>query len=214
MPIKLPVRVQARDPHGEAWEEMASCEDASATGVRLRLVHPVRRGQVLHLSLPLPPRFRQYDMIDASYRVYALVRHAKPGPAGAAFVGAVFLGRNPPRASDDVLPDELYLMPGDPVRERSGPLLALRLEAEHAPGGVAVEERAHAEVLSPRTARVSSNRLPVFKGALVTVSEVDGDFTSRAEVSAIAIGADQKPTLTLTFLDRVLPERLLPEGGG
>jgi hypothetical protein len=189
---------------------MAFCEDASPTGLRLRVVHPLRRGQVLHLSVPLPARFRQYDLTDASYRVYALVRHVRPGP-GAAFVGAVFLGRQPPRASDETLPNELYLLPGDPVHERLGPLLAMRLEAEHAPGGVPVEERSVAEVHGPRLASVTCQRLPVTRGAILTVREVDGGFASRAEVSGIAIGADQAPRLQLTFLDQPLPGRLLPE---
>src|SRR5512143_2808799 len=83
VPMKLPVRVQGRDADGTAWEEMATCEDGSAGGVGLRFNRTVVLGQVLHLSLPLPERFRQYDLTDPSYRLPALVRNVRPVPGGA-----------------------------------------------------------------------------------------------------------------------------------
>ena len=86
VPMKLPVRVQGRESDGTTWEEMSTCEDASAGGLGLKLNRPVVLGQVLHLSLPLPQRFRQYDLTDPSYRVYTLVRNVRPAarrrPAG------------------------------------------------------------------------------------------------------------------------------------
>ena len=145
--MKLPVRVQGRESDGTAWQEMSSCEDASAGGVGLTLTRPVVLGQVLHLSLPLPQRFRQYDLTDPSYRVYALVRNVRPAPGGGVRIGALFLGKQPPRGAQS-LPGELFLMPGDPtpVERRKFPRhvarLSLRLGAENAPGGVAVEENA------------------------------------------------------------------------
>ena len=111
VPLKLPVRVQGRDADGAGWEEMSTCEDASLGGVALLVSHPVRPGQVLHLSVPLPQRFRQYDINDSSYRTYALVRHARPW-ASALRVGVLFLGRHPPRGAE-ALPAELFLMPGE-----------------------------------------------------------------------------------------------------
>ena len=41
VPMRLPVRVQGRDVDGTTWEEMSTCEDASAGGVGLRLDRPV-----------------------------------------------------------------------------------------------------------------------------------------------------------------------------
>src|SRR5512147_2904433 len=106
VPMKLPVRVQGRDTDGTAWEEMSTCEDASAGGVGLRLDRPVVLGQVLHLSLPLPQRFRQYDLTDPSYRVYTLVRNVRPAPGGGVRIGVLFLGKHPPRGAS-ALPGEL-----------------------------------------------------------------------------------------------------------
>jgi hypothetical protein len=216
--MRFPVRVQGRDSDGTTWEEMSSCEDASAGGVGLKLTRPVVLGQVLHLSMPLPQRFRQYDLTDPSYRIYTLVRNVRPAPGGGMRVGLLFLGKHPPRGAES-RPGELFLMPGDPTpveRRRFQRILArlsLRLEAEHAPGGVAMEEKAVAEDVSLRGAQVRASTLPVVRGAILQVEEIGGDFKTRAEVRNISIGQDGHPRLHLLFLDAAAPERMLPAVG-
>jgi hypothetical protein len=190
--MKLPVRVQGRDPDGQLWEEMARCEDASATGVGVLLKRPVRVGQVLYLALPLPQRFRQYDLTEPSYRVYALVRGRRAG--NPPRLGLLFIGKQPPKGAE-TLPTELFFMPGDPrpvAADRHMIQLTLRLEAENAAGGVAQEQRALADNVTARTAEVKAG-LPVGKGAILTVAEVDGEFRTRAEVRAISIDKDGQP---------------------
>jgi hypothetical protein len=215
VPMKLPVRVQGRDADGTTWEEMATCEDASAGGVGLRLNRTVVVGQVLHLSLPLPQRFRQHDLTDPSYRVYSLARHVLPLPGGGHRVGVLFLGKHPPRGAES-LPGGLFLMPGDPTPierrrfARHVARLSLRLEAENAPGGVAVEERTVTDDVSLWGAQVRARTLPVVKGAILHVQEIDGDFKTRAEVRNISIGPEGHPRLNLLFLDSPAPERMLP----
>jgi hypothetical protein len=215
VPIKLPVRVQGRDADGTAWEEMATCEDASAGGVGVRLTRTIVLGQVLHLSLPLPQRFRQYDLTDPSYRVYSLVRNVRPVPGGGVRIGLVFIGKHPPRGTE-ALPGGLFLLPGDPTPverrkfARHVARLSLRLEAENAPGGVAVEERTITEDVSQWGAQVRARTLPVVKGAILHVQEIDGEFKTRAEVRNISIGPDGHPRLSLLFLDASAPEHMLP----
>jgi hypothetical protein len=190
---------------------MSTCEDASVGGVALLVSHSVRPGQVLRLSVPLPRRFRQYDVNDSSYRTYALVRHAHAS-ASALRVGVLFLGRHPPRGADS-LPAGLFFMPGEHAAKagRPAPTLRLRLEAEHAPGGVAQEEDVTVEhVEPPGVAVVPTARLPVARGTVLVVEEQNGEFRSRAEVSGIAIAADGLPRVSLRFLDQPLPDRLLP----
>ena len=218
VPIKLPVRVQGRDADGATWEEMSSCEDASAGGVGLRLTRNVVLGQVLHLSLPLPQSFRQYDLTDPSYRVYTLVRNVRPTPGGGVRIGLLFLGKHPPRGAH-ALTGDLVLMPGDPAPverrkfRRHVARLSLRLEAENAPGGVAVEEKTATEDVSQWGALVTATTLPVVKGAVLLVEEIGGDFKTRAEVRNITIGPDGHPRLNLLFIDAPTPERMLPEIG-
>ena len=95
MPMTVPVRVRGREASGTAWEEVTSCVDVGEGGVGILLSHPVRNGEVLHLSVALPSRFRQYDFVEASYKVYALVRSTHPSAKGSR-VGVVFLGRQAP----------------------------------------------------------------------------------------------------------------------
>jgi len=101
MPMTLPVRVRGREASGTTWEEMTSCVDVCLGGVGMLLSHPVSTGQVLHLSVPLPTHFRQYDLVESSYQVYALVRNARPSAKGSR-VGVALLGRHPPRESAEV----------------------------------------------------------------------------------------------------------------
>jgi hypothetical protein len=209
VPMKLAVRVQGRDPDGTKWEEMTTAEDASAGGIALILKRNARVGQVLHLTLPLPPRFRQYDLTLSSYRVYGLIRGKRPGNR----YGLLFLGKLPPRGAE-ALPAGLYFLPGDPRplgAGKQGFEIVLRLEAEHAPGGVAQEEHSIAENVTEREADARTTSLPVVKGALVSVEEVAGDFKTRAEVQSIVIGKDGNPLLHLLFLDEAVPSRLLPK---
>ena len=216
--MRFPVRVQGRESNGTTWEEMSSCEDASVGGVGLKLKRPVVLGQVLHLSMPLPQKFRQYDLTDASYRVYTLVRNVRPAPGGGVRVGLLFLGKHPPRGAESQ-PGELFLMPGDPTPverrkfQRMMTRLSLRLEAQDAPGGVAMEETTIAEDVSLRGAQVKASTLPVVKGAILQVAEVGGDWKTRAEIRNISIGQDGHPRLHLLFLDASAPERLLPAVG-
>lgn len=206
-PLRLPVRVQGRDASGSILEEMTTCENASAGGVSLRMRHPVRRGQVLHLSLPLPSRFRQYDVTSQSYRVYALVRGVVAVPEAAARVGVLFYGRNPPHGAQS-LPGGLFLIEGDQRPASSGRGIAvvlLHLLASQAPGGLEREEQAVVEHLTARGARVRVRSLPVMKGILLGVEEVGGAFKTGAEVEHVLIGPDGHPRADLVFLDRLPP---------
>jgi hypothetical protein len=126
-------------------------------------------------------------------------------------VGVMFLGPSPPRGSEP-LPAELYLLQGDrePAREALTSLL-LRLEAEDAPGGVAQQETATVERLSPSSVVVRVKYLPVGRGTIVTLEEPGGGYRTRAEVSVISIEEMGHARLVLQVLDGTIPERLLTD---
>jgi hypothetical protein len=171
------------------------------------MAHPVGTGQVLHLAVPLPSRFRQYDIIEDAYRVYAVVRSALPS-ATRSRVGVLFLGRHPPAPGAEPGTGR-HRVPSGGAVSRPRPLWRLHLDADQAPGGVPQKEEAVAEHLGPRVALLAVTRLPVSRGAILGVEEAGGDFRSRAEVSSISIGADGRPRLSLRFLDAPVPDRLL-----
>jgi PilZ domain-containing protein len=215
LPLRLPVLIQGRHPDGSVFDELAACEDVSDGGVRLHLRHPVRQGQLLHLSLPLPSHFRQYDLTHRLYRVYALVRSVVPSGEEGARVGLLFYGKTPPQGEES-LPTGPFFIAAEAgetgLRRHHGVPLMLRLPAEHAPGALERGERALAECIRMWAARVRICSLPAMKGALVLVEDSSGDFRTRAEVRHIVIGADGAPRLDLAFLDSPAPGHLLTVG--
>jgi hypothetical protein len=215
MSLPLPVKVQGFKPDGSAWEEMSTLENVSASGAAFSVRHLAAKGHVFVVSLPLPRRFRRYDLNEPSYRTYALVRHVESIPTGFR-VGVMFLGKTPPRGFDRN-PGGLYFLPGDPpvatsARERRRWLridifVNLRLRRLSPRGEGPSEERTIAENISRGGARVLTS-MAVAKGEVLMVEEIDGDFRSRAEVRNVYIGPDSIPRLNLQFLDGEAPERL------
>ena len=198
MALNLPVRVQGHEPNGEPWAEMTTSEDASFGGASFSLKHPVVTGQVLNLSLPLPKRFRQYDLTDPSYHVYGLVRGVRSAPEGVR-VGLMFLGKNPPRGYDQNRGGR-YLLPTDaaPIPKERREFLRgdiyvnLRLKRTVGDGASSQEEQTIAENVGKGGARVLTS-MPVSKGEIVLVEEVGGPFRTRAEIRNIYIGPDLIP---------------------
>jgi len=214
MALRIPVKVDGFDLAGP-WQEMTVSDDTSAGGVAFQIAHPVQFGQVLHLSLPLPKRFRQYDLTDPSYHVYAVVRRAET-VQGRTTVGVMFLGKTPPRGYEKN-PTGRYLLSEDPgpgtrterrAHERHEMHYNLRLSRQ---GEGAEKEFTVAENLSKGGARVLTT-LPVVKGEIIIVEEMAGPFRSRAEIRNIYIGKDKVPRLNLRFLDAEAPDRLIAGG--
>jgi PilZ domain len=216
MALRIPVKVDAFDVDGP-WQEMTVSVDTSASGAGFTLVHPVQFGQVLLLALPLPKRFRQYDLTDPSYRVYAVVRRVEPGQ-GHLGVGVLFLGKNPPRGYEKN-PAGRYLLAHDPApgtraERRAHPRHELPYNlklSRQGPGTDRQQEQTVAENLGKGGARVLTS-MPVVKGEIVLVEEVGGPFRTRAEIRNIYIGKDKIPRLNLKFLDGEAPDRLIAGG--
>jgi PilZ domain len=216
MALRIPVKVDGFDVDGP-WQEMTMSRDTSASGVAFTLIHPAQFGQVLLLSMPLPKRFRQYDLTDPSYRVYAVVRRVEPGRVRAT-LGVMFLGKNPPRGFEKN-PAGRYLLSQDPApgtraerraHERREMPYNLKLSRQ-APGAAPQQEHTVAENLGKGGARVLTT-LPVAKGEIIIVEEVGGPFRTRAEIKNIYIGKDKIPRLNLQFLDGEAPDRLIAGG--
>src|SRR3970040_1632557 len=82
--LSFPVRVSGHAGDGSTWTEMTRSEELCFGGVSFWLKRAVSQGAVLHLSLPLPQRFRQFDFAEPAYRVYCVVRNVgSPKAEGA-----------------------------------------------------------------------------------------------------------------------------------
>jgi hypothetical protein len=210
--LALPTRVEGWEPSGKPWIEVASTEDVSSGGVRLRLSKALWYGQLLRLSLPMPKHFRRYDPHDASYQFYGLVRYCNPFEE-AYRVGVLFFGKHPPREAVKN-PGGVFLMPGEQRRyERVDRRLRLRLQILDAPPGMPSQEQTVAENLSRWGAFVRTS-LPVAKGDTLFVEGADGAIRTRAAVRSVMIGEDGVPRLSLLFLDGALPDELLTSSSG
>jgi hypothetical protein len=215
MALVLPVKVRGHAGDGAPWDEMSSTDDASFGGASFAVDHHVELGHVLALNLPLPRRFRRYDLTEPGYHVYALVRDVVPmGPTRR--VGVMFLGRNPPRGWDKN-PGGRYLLPTDappkPKERRrfsrlDNAYLNLKMLRIDASGATLQEERTVAENLGKGGARVMTS-MALAKGDVVVVEELGGDFKTRAEIRNVYIGEDRVPRLNLAFLDAEAPDRLV-----
>jgi len=212
MAIRIPVRVRGRDADGTTWDEITACLDASVGGAAIAMSHPVRPGQVLHLSMPLPLHFRQFDVGEPSYRVYGLVRSALPLEARSR-VGLFFLGPTLARGTP-ALPAELFGLRESRVAPAapSPPRLHLRLEAGEAPGGVLQQEQPVFENLTATSAVARVALLSLSRGTVLTLAESEGAFSTRAEVKGITIDELGRARVILQIIGPPLPARLIGDG--
>jgi hypothetical protein len=132
--LAIPIRVQGFLAEGGTWDEMTTTFDVSTGGACFNLSHEAELGQVLFLTLALPKRLRQWDLIDVSYRVYSLVRSVRRR-ADQLRVGVMFFGKQPPRGFHQQ-PSARYLLPSDSIVNAPAPQ-GLRT-AEDTPAGMEV----------------------------------------------------------------------------
>jgi hypothetical protein len=221
--LAVPVRVQGYTSAGDSWEEMTASTDTSHGGVSFPLKRSIALGQVVFLSLPLPKNFRKYELTDAHYETYGLVRFVRAATADNPVpqVGVMFLGRTAPRGYEKN-PGGRYLLPGDP-RPSTGPkerrklkrqeaFVNLRLRWVDPQGRTLQEEQTVTENVSRGGVRVRTS-LPVAKGERVEVEDFHGTFRAMAEIANLFIGRDGVPRLNLRFGAAGVPDQLLTATG-
>lgn len=191
----LPVVVRGHDRRGQAWQENTKTENVSAGGVSFLLRSPVREGDAVHLSLPLPEPYRKFDHRAPSYEVYALVR--KVGRGQPRRVGAMFFGKDPPMGSD------FCVIPSAPgMKERRHPRyeMFLNVKLRRLEADPRQEELSVIENISEGGAQ-NPTTLPIAKNEIVHVEEIGGTFRARAQVQSVHVGKDKVPRLHLKFVD-------------
>ena len=102
--LKLPVRVRCRETPEIEWTEVTRLVDVSPFGARFTLKHPVEKGRLLHMTIPMPRQLRVFDHVEDQYRVWALVRFVKSSTTAESSVfeiGVAFIGKHPPRSYEE-----------------------------------------------------------------------------------------------------------------
>ena len=94
--LSIPVLVTGYENGKGKWRECTQTIDLSQAGVLLRLTQQVKKGKVLHVTMPMPEELRQHNYNDPRYSMYAVVRRVEPSTSRQAFVALEFLGENPP----------------------------------------------------------------------------------------------------------------------
>ncbi|MGI8668923.1 MAG: hypothetical protein ACR2J3_03645, partial [Aridibacter sp.] len=111
VPISLPVKVAGKDDLNSNWNEIIRLEDVSAFGAAFKLSRPVKRGRLLHLTLPMPRQMRCYDHMEGQYQIWAIVRLCRlvedAQKSVSYAIGVAFVGKHPPSSYFDD-PTSLY----------------------------------------------------------------------------------------------------------
>lgn len=100
--LRLPVRVHCLEAENVEWTEITRLIDVTPFGAGFTLKHPIEKGRLLHMTIPMPRQLRVFDHVEDQYRVWALVRYVKTvlppdGNAQSFEVGVAFIGKHPPK---------------------------------------------------------------------------------------------------------------------
>jgi len=231
--LLMPVKVRTHAPNGDVCEEEGLMQDVCSGGMAFRARLPLRKGQVVHLSAPVPKTMRNYGTDSAAYQVYAIVRNILVDDEGCR-VGVMFFGREPPRGYERnprarfLLPTDIETEPsvprpniptgplplidfgGNRNHERYDTIVEVELFYVDEWGTLLDRERTVAENVSLGGLRVlTTHRFAV--GSVVQWREVDGSFEGRALIVGSHLGQNQVRRLNLKFLDQRRPRHLLPQ---
>ena len=62
--LSLPIRVESQVNESVSWNEVTRLNDVSAFGAGFNLRHPVKRGRLLHMTIPMPRKLRSFDFTE------------------------------------------------------------------------------------------------------------------------------------------------------
>lgn len=207
--LRIPVRVRVRETGGHEWGELSHLIDVTQLGASFSTKQAIQVGRVIHLSMPLPWRLRQYDHSEEQYRIYALVRWVRRDGDGFA-IGVAFVGKNPP-ASYVHDPSRVYGTPkGENEQEdlrREGRIqaaMSVQLELIDERGEVVRSEMTVTENISRHGASCYTTLKPN-PGSLIRISSQQTRFATTAIVRKCRTGTDNIPRVHLEFVGEGWP---------
>jgi hypothetical protein len=204
--LHIPVRIRCRETDGAEWAELSHILDVTQLGASFTLSRPMAIGRIIHMSLPLPWRLRQYDHSEELYRIYALVRWVKTLDEGFS-IGVAFVGKNPP-ASWLRDPSKIY-SPGrhEGEKRREGRIqaaLAVQLDLIDENGDVLSSEVTVTENISRHGASCYTMLEPK-PGTVLRVTSQQSAFSTTGVVRRFRTGKDNIPRIHIEFVGEDWP---------
>ena len=223
--LNLPVRVRCRETLEIEWTEVTRLIDVSPFGARFPIKHPIERGRLLHMTIPMPPKLRVFDHVEDQYRVWALVRFVRSSnTTGSSIfeVGVAFIGKHPPRSYEEN-PSRRYDIGGrtadslsifeelqsataedQRLRTRHNIPVDIRIDTLNEKGEVNQSESTVAENISQRGAAIYTTlNLPV--GRMIRLTSEQYNLTVHAAVRGRSIGPSGVERIHVEFIDREFP---------
>jgi hypothetical protein len=227
--LKLPVRVHCRETPDFEWVEITRLFDVTPFGAGFTLKHPIEKGRLLHMTIPMPRQLRVFDHVEDQYKVWALVRYMRPlSPAAdkapAFEVGVAFVGKRPPKSYEED-PSKRYeiartatetVLVEDTDQVEASPSASQRTYTRHSipvdilmeildeKGVVAQSENTVTEDISLRGATLFTS-LEIPKGRFVRLHSQQYNLTVFAAVRSSSKGADGIGRIHVEFIDREWP---------
>jgi len=231
MNLSLPIRVESHVNESVSWNEVTRLNDLSAFGAGFNLRHPVKRGRLVHMTIPMPRKLRSFDFTEPQYKVWGLVRSCitrtdAPTTENHS-VGVAFIGKNPPKSYyDDPAklfeishreegslwrvveavsePDESHL-PKELRRHSRFPIPAnIVIETIDEDGNVLTSESTVTENISLSGASIFTS-LALEVGSFVRVKSDQYNASIISVVRGKRMGQDNIPRVHIEFVDRFFP---------
>jgi hypothetical protein len=226
--LKLPVRVRCRETPEFEWTEITRLIDVTPFGAGFTLKHPIEKGRLLHMTIPMPRQLRVFDHVEDQYRVWALVRYVKsktpPGETAPIFeIGVAFIGKHPPRSYEEN-PAKRYEIGGQTSESLSIPEewvqeasaedqrshtrhnipVDIRIETLNDKGDVDQSESTVAENISQKGAAIYTTLdLPI--GRMIRLTSEQYKLTVHAAVRGRSVGPSGVGRIHVEFIDREFP---------
>jgi hypothetical protein len=225
--LKLPVRVLCRETPDFEWTEMTRLQNVTPFGCGFSLKRPTEKGRILHMTIPMPRQLRVFDHAEDQYKVWALVRYAKPGVAPDQKTvifdcGVAFIGKRPPASYDQepwrryeisttsfqtmATTEEIKPIPSTDQRihTRHNIPVDIQVEVIDEKGAVNQTEQTVTENISRRGATLFTTlQIPI--GRFIRLTSGQYGMAVFAAVRARSTGADGISRIHVEFIDKEWP---------
>jgi len=224
--LHLPVRVHCREAKDVEWTEITRLINVTPFGAGFSLKHPIEKGRLVHMTIPMPRQLRVFDHVEDQYRVWALVRYVRSASdENATFeVGVAFIGKHAPKSHAEdpskrfeigrTTPETLsQVEEWEPTAaELSDKRLATRhnipvdmlIETVNEQGETELSEHTVTENISQKGAALYTTlTLPV--GRFIRLTSEQFKMTVFAAVRGHSMGPSGVPRVHVEFIDREWP---------